>query len=128
MDKQILLLLIFGIVVVSIIATLFLGWYYYQKARDKERMYLLERGESLDEIFQIQRRNKFKFIFPWLKVGIVTSGMSVAFFIIALLVFWLEKDFELFKGFLITTTFGVCLSASFIINHFVGKYKKNNDG
>lgn len=120
--------MVFGVIVVTIIVALFLAWINYQKARDRERMYLLEKGGNLNEIFQIQNKNKFKFIFPWLKLGIVVSGMSVSFLAIAFLVLVLEKDQELFKGFLITAILGVCLGVALIINHFVGKKENNHHG
>ena len=113
--------IIFGVIAVSIIVAIFMAWIYYQKARDSERMYLMEKGEKLEEIFLTQKRNTFKFIFPWLKVGIVSAGMSLSFLAIAFLVRWLENDLELFKGFLITAIIGLCFSASLIINHFISK-------
>lgn len=120
--------IVFCIVAVSIIASFFLAWFFYQKARDKERMYLLEKGEKLEDIFQIQNRNKFKFIFPWLKLGIVTCGLSFSFLVIAFLIRYLENDLELFKGFLITFIIGICLGTSLLINHFISKNRKSKHG
>lgn len=117
--------IVFCIISVAIVAAVFLAWFFYQKARDRERMYLLEKGEKLEEIFLIQKRNKFKFIFPWLKLGVVSTGMSLSFLIIAFLIKYLENDLELFKGFLITFIIGSCLGASFIVNHFLGKNRQN---
>ncbi|MEM6831883.1 MAG: hypothetical protein AAF551_15340 [Bacteroidota bacterium] len=117
--------IVFCIISVAIVAAVFLAWFFYQKARDRERMYLLEKGEKLEEIFLIQKRNKFKFIFPWLKLGVVSSGMSLSFLIIAFLIKYLENGLELFKGFLITFIIGSCLGVSFIINHFLGKNRQN---
>lgn len=113
--------IIFCIISVAIIAAIFLAWLFYQKARDKERMYLLEKGEKLEEIFLIQNKNKVKFIFPWLKLGVVSTGMSISFLVIAFLIKYLENDLELFKGFLITFIIGACLGVSSIVNHFLGK-------
>lgn len=120
--------IVLGVIAVSIIVAIFLAWFYYQKARDSERMYLMEKGEKLEDIFRMQKSKKIKFIFPWLKLGIVTSGMSLSFLAIAFLVLWLENDRELFKGFLITAILGGCLGISLIINHFVGKNEKNTHG
>jgi hypothetical protein len=117
--------IVFCVITVSIVASFFLAWLFYQKARDKERMYLLEKGEKLEDIFQIQNRNKFKFIFPWLKMGVVTTGLSFAFLVIAFLVRYLENDVELFMGFLITFIVGICLGVSLLINHFIGKRPKS---
>lgn len=118
----------FCVIAVAFIAALFLAWHFYQQARNKERMVLIERGENLEEIFNIQKRNKFEFIFHWLKLGVVTTGLSFSFLAIAFLILWLENDRELFKGFLITFTIGFCLGASLIINHFVSKAEKHKDG
>jgi len=120
--------IIFCIIAVSIIAAFFFAWFFYQKARDKERMYLLEKGEKLEDIFLIQQKNRFKFIFPWLKLGIVTSGLSLAFLIIALFIRYFENDHELFKGFLITFIIGSCLGVSFLINHFISKNRTDQHG
>lgn len=120
--------IVLGVIAVSIIAAIFLAWFYYQKARDSERMYLMEKGEKLEDIFKIQKSNKLKFIFPWLKLGVVTIAMSLSFLAIAFLVLWLENDRELFKGFLITAILGGSLGISLMVNHFVGKSEKNTHG
>ncbi len=117
--------IVFCIVAVSAIVALFLAWYFYQQARDKERMFLIEKGEKFEDILKAQKENKFKFIFPWLQLGIVTNSLSIAFLIIAFIVRWLENDQELFKGFLITFIIGICLSASLFIIHFISKKNKN---
>ena len=83
--------IVFCIVAVSIIASFFMAWFFYHKARDKERMYLLARGDKLEDIFKAQERNKLKFTFPWFKLGVVTSGLSLSFLIIAYVVRYLDK-------------------------------------
>ncbi|MEM6846079.1 MAG: hypothetical protein AAF944_26000 [Bacteroidota bacterium] len=120
--------IIFCIIAVSIVIALLLAWLYYQKARDRERMYLLERGETLEEIMAIQKKNSFNFVFPWLTIGVVSLGLSVAFLLIAFFVFHFEQDIELFKGLLITFILGTCLSTSFMINHFIRKKSKDKHG
>ncbi len=55
-------------------AAVFFGWYFYLKARNKERMSLIERGTDVSEIYQ-NRGTKFKF--PWLKLGIIFLGFSL---------------------------------------------------
>ncbi|MEM9299219.1 MAG: DUF6249 domain-containing protein [Bacteroidota bacterium] len=120
--------IVFCVISVAFITALFLAWHFYQQARNKERMALIEKGENLEEIFNIQKRNKFEFVFPWLKLGVVTTGLSFSFLAIAFLILWLENDKELFKGFLITFTIGFCLGVSLLINHFVSKSEKRQDG
>ncbi len=113
------------IIAVFFISAVFLAWYFYQQARDKERMLLIERGDKLEDILALQKKNKFKFVFPWLKLGIVTSSLSVSFLAIAFLIRWLDNDEELFKGFLITFIIGFCLGSAFFINHFIDKKNKS---
>lgn len=113
--------IIFCIIVISVIAALFFSWFYYQKARDNERMYLLEKGEKLEDILNIQKNNEFKFLFPWLKLGIVTLSLSFSFLCIAFLIKYMENDLELFKGFLITCILSASMGISFIIIHLLNK-------
>ncbi len=120
--------IIFCIIAVSFITALYLAWHFYQKARDKERMILIEKGEKLEDIFLIQKKNKFEFIFPWLKLGVVITGVSFSFLAIAFLILWLEDDRELFKGFLITFILGFSLGASLLVNHFISKRAKRKNG
>ena len=116
--------IVFCLVAVSAIAALFFAWYFYQVARDKERMFLIEQGEKYEDILKAQKENRFKFIFPWLNLGIVTLSLSTSFLIIAFVIRWLDADKELFKGFLITFIIGICLSISLFIIHFINKKKK----
>lgn len=117
--------IVFCVVAVSAIAALFFAWYFYQAARDKERLFLIENGEKFEDILKAQKENRIKFVFPWLNLGIVTLSLSIAFLTIAFLVRWLENDLELFKGFLITFIIGICLSVSLFIIYFISKKKKN---
>ena len=117
-------LLVFFLIALSCIAALFLAWFFYQQARNRERIMLIEKGENLGDIFQIQHQNKFTFVFPWLKLGVVVTGMSVAFLLIAFFVLWFDNDDELVRGFIITSILGFCLGGSFIANHFLGRKKE----
>lgn len=124
MTKQILFLIIVGI---SIIAFLF-AWLFYQKAKYRERMHLIDKGVDLEDVLKFQKKNKIKIIFPWFKLSIVIIGLSVSFLGIAFLVRYLENDLELFKGFLITFIVGICLGISFQVIHFINKTYKNKNG
>ena len=57
-------------------AAIFLGWYFYLKARNKERMALIESGKDVSEIYS---KREIRFRFPWLKFGIILSGTSFGF-------------------------------------------------
>lgn len=120
-------LIIACIISVTAIAALFFAWYFYLKARNKERMELIDRGEKLEDIFRLQKQNKFKFFFPWLKAAVLTIGMSLSFLIIGAIIYFRENDFENAKGFLITFVIGVCLGLSLLVNHFIGKKGAGNN-
>jgi len=117
-------LIVFCMIVITAIVALFFAWFFYQAARDKERMFLMEKGEKLEDILRTQKENGFKFIFPWLNLGIVTLSLSISFLIIAFIVRWLENDQELFKGFLMTFIIGICLCISLFVIHFINKNHK----
>lgn len=117
-------LIVICIIALSGIAALFLAWFFYQQARDKERMVLIERGEKLEDIFLIQKQNKFEFVFPWLTLGVITIGMSIAFLAIAFFMRYVEKDAELFKGFSITFILGFFLGCSLLALHVIKKKEK----
>jgi hypothetical protein len=66
-------------------ATVFLGWYFYLKARNKERMALIERDKDVSEIYSKQ---EIRFRVPWLKLGLLITGigfgLAVAIFLISI--------------------------------------------
>jgi len=62
----------------------FLSWYIYLKVRNKERMALIEKDKDVSEIYA-RPKNNSGFHFPWLKVGIITTGFSIGW-LIAILV------------------------------------------
>lgn len=59
-------------------AAVFLAWYFYLKARNKERMALIESGKDVSEIYSKQ---KIELRFPWLKLGIIGTGFSLGLMI-----------------------------------------------
>ena len=62
-----------AIIWLGFFAAVFLGWYFYIQARNKERMSLIERGKDVSEIYS---KREIKFNFPWLKLGIILTGFS----------------------------------------------------
>lgn len=121
--------IVFCIISLAIIASCFMAWFHYQKAKERERMYLLEKGESLEDILLTQAKNKIRFEFPWLKSGIICLGLSTSFLAIGILHLntafleqYAEKEaLELFKGFLTTFILGIGMGSSLIANHFIDK-------
>jgi len=61
-----------------------LGWYFYLKIRNKERMALIEKDKDVSEIYA-RRKTSFSFHFPWLKIGIISTGFSIGW-IMALII------------------------------------------
>lgn len=55
-------------------ACIFLGWYFYLKARNKERMALIEKNADVSEIFKVR---EIRFRFPWLKLGMIITGVGL---------------------------------------------------
>lgn len=113
-------LIVYCIITVFLIAAFFFAWFFYQQARNKERMVLIERGESLDEIFRKQRKNQIRFSFPWLKLGNVVLGLSLGFGLISVY-FMKSDDHELFQGFFLTFIIGLSLGIPMIVNHLLQK-------
>lgn len=60
----------------GLFASIFLGWYYYLKARNKERMSLIERDKDVSEIYAKQ---EIRFRFPWVKLGMLITGCGFGF-------------------------------------------------
>jgi len=54
-------------------ASIFLGWYFYLQARNKERMALIEKNADVTEIFKVR---EVRFRFPWLKLGMLVAGIG----------------------------------------------------
>lgn len=63
-------------VVTLLFVSVSLGWYFYLKMRNKERMALIEKDKDVSEIFA-RPKTEFRFRFPWLKLGIITTGFSI---------------------------------------------------
>ena len=57
-------------------ASVFLGWYYFLQARNKERMALIERDKDVSEIYA---KREIRFRFPWLKLGMLVTGIGFGF-------------------------------------------------
>ncbi len=115
--------IIMAIIWLGFFAAVFLGWYFYLKARNKERMSLIERGTDVSEIYQ-NRRTKFKF--PWLKLGIIFLGFSLGLFTTSIFANVIENilripniDNELFAF----GTIFLFTAISIIVAYFVDKPK-----
>ncbi len=69
---------------ISLFAGIFLAWFFYLKAKQKERLALIEKAsEGIDaaKLFEQPKRKGVNFRFPWLKLGIllfsITFGIAI---------------------------------------------------
>ncbi len=69
--------------------TVILAWYFYLQARNKERMALIEKGTDVSEIYSKQ---EVTFRFPWLKLGIIITGISIGLSLVVLLMILNPND------------------------------------
>jgi hypothetical protein len=106
---------------------IFMGWFIYLKTRNKERMALIERDKDVSGFYTRQKRS---FSFPWLKIGIITTGFSIGW-IIAVLIS--ELGLRNFDGSYSIQPEPVVLgilffftSVSILVAYFVDKPKKEN--
>jgi len=63
-----------AIVWLGFFAAVFLGWYFYLKARNNERMLLIEKGKDVSEIYSKQ---EIRIRIPWLKFGLLITGVGL---------------------------------------------------
>src|ERR1035437_2875064 len=67
METSIAILLMFFLI------GIFLTWFFIHKAREKERLLLIEKGVDLSKL---PISGKFRISFPWLKLGIIVTSTS----------------------------------------------------
>ena len=100
-------------------AAITISWIFYLKARNRERLALIEKGVDAPDAF---KREKF----PWLKIGIVTVSISfgVLLVILAMIIFPeapVIRDAILFLMVVVGLLFG---GIGMIIAHQVEKKNK----
>jgi hypothetical protein len=108
-------LIVYSVIWIFLISAIFFAWFFYHQARNKERLILIEKGENPEAIF---KKQKFRFSFPWLKLGNVILGLSLGFGLISIY-FMKANDHELFQGFFITFIIGMSLGIPMIVNHIL---------
>ncbi|SDL03367.1 hypothetical protein SAMN05421823_104195 [Catalinimonas alkaloidigena] len=103
--------------VIVLITCIFLAFYFYHRAKAKERLVLLEKGVDMN-LYLNDRR---PFTFPWLRAGIVTIGLSVGFGLQAILIRMdvIDEPPYLFVLF-------ACVGASMIVAHYVDREKNHS--
>jgi len=105
-------------------AAVFLAWYFYLKARNKERMALIESGKDVSEIYSKQ---EIKFRFPWLKLGIILTGFSLgllsAFFLLEIGLNEAKLDYRVQKEPIMFGVIFLFTAISIIVAYFADKPK-----
>ena len=121
--EEFLMLTIFLFLVIG-----FLSWYIYLKIRNKERMALIEKDKDVSEIYARPKTN-FSFHFPWLKVGIISTGFSigwlVAILIQELIIRQSDGSYSVNSGAVIMGIIFLFTSVSILVAYFADKPKNN---
>ncbi len=102
-------------------AAVFLAWYFYIKARNKERMALIEKGADVSEIY---KKREIKFRIPWLKIGIILTGIALGWLIAFGLVEFVFDKQKMYQD--PSPLFGIILlstAISILIAYFIDKPK-----
>ncbi|MDT8402773.1 MAG: DUF6249 domain-containing protein [Bacteroidales bacterium] len=98
-------------------AAITVSWVFYIKARNKERMALIEKGVDAPDAFKAAK-------FPWLKIGIVIIGICLGAALVVLsFMFQPELSGEFFPILLILSGlfFG---GIAMVIAHFVDRQRE----
>jgi len=102
------------------------GWYFYLKIRNKERMALIEKDKDVSEIYA-RPKTKSGFHFPWLKIGIITTGFSlgwlVAILILELVIKYPDGSYMIQAEPFILGIIFLCTSVSILVAYFADKPK-----
>lgn len=105
-------------------AAVFLGWYFYLKARNKERMALIGSGKDVSEIYA---KREIRFQFPWLKLGIILTGFSFgllsAFLLLEIGINELDLDYKVHEEPLAFGIVSLFTAISIIVAYFADKPK-----
>lgn len=101
-------------------AAVVLAWYFYLKARNKERLALIEKGADVSEIYSKQ---EVTFRFPWLKFGLLITGISIGV-ALAIVIYILFPDNTIYDdviGPMVIISGCLFGGIAMIISHFVGR-------
>ena len=106
-------------------AAVFLGWYFYIKARNKERMALIESGKDVSEIYSKQ---EIRIRIPWLKFGLLITGVGLGLGVFMLLFSFIPAFQEAMKGdigqFFIIANMMFFGGIGLIFGHYLDKPKR----
>ncbi len=116
----------FGIAMIwlGLFAAAFLAWFYFIQARNKERMALIEKGADVAS-FLTKKETRKRFSFPWLKFGLLLTGLGLGLGIGLLIISnpTMSRDLEdVAPGIVFATTF-IFGGFGMMLSHFVDKPK-----
>jgi len=113
-------------VVTLLVVSISLGWYFYLKIRNKERMALIEKDKDVSEIYA-RPKTSFSFSFPWLKIGIIATGFSIGLIVVEIImqIFFMDQEGHYLRG---SDTMGIGIlflftSVSILVAYFADKPK-----
>lgn len=113
------------VLIVIFMMIVFSGWIIYLRTRNKERMALIERDKEISGLYT---RKKMSFSFPWLKIGIITTGFSVGWLvgvlILELVLKQPEGNYRIGPEPFIMGIIFLFTSVSILIAYFADKPKK----
>jgi len=96
-----------------------LSWYFYLKARNKEKMARIDKG--LDAV-EINSQQEVKIRGPWLKIGILLTGIALGLATAAVLIIRIESLYMKFPYPALLLIFGLLFGGiSMIIAHIVDR-------
>jgi len=106
----------FTIIFLAFLTAGFFAWYFSHKTREKERLMLIEKGIDLP---QEDTGRRFSFRFPWLKIGLVVTGLSLGLFIGNML-----QELEMFRHGIEPVMMFLFGGIGMIIAHFADRNPK----
>ncbi|MFP4489595.1 MAG: DUF6249 domain-containing protein [Bacteroidales bacterium] len=104
---------------IAFFAAITLSYIYYIRARNRERLALIEKGTDAPDAFREKK-------FPWLKIGIVITGVSIG--VLLVLIIFLTAPDKTLPGevlLILMVVSGLIFGGiSMIIAHFVDRKNK----
>jgi len=104
-------------------AAITISWIYYLKARNKERLALIEKGTDTPESYlKIGETLRF----PWLKIGVVLTGISLGVSMVIIFAIAFPNNDWVSQGIAVIMIISGILfgSIAMIVAHFVDRPQK----
>jgi len=79
--ELLLIILILFVFTIFIAAAIYLAWYFIRRAKFKEKILLMDKGIDIKDL-SMSVNNKITF--PWLRIGIIITGVALGVLISAL--------------------------------------------